>query len=75
MSAVVTESVPTAYKVADIGLADWGRKEISIAEHEMPGLMAIRKKYAQEKPLTGVRIAPHDHSDGRSDRNFGRAWR
>ena len=46
MSAVVTESVPTAYKVADIGLADWGRKEISIAEHEMPGLMAIRKKYA-----------------------------
>ncbi|HJY08646.1 MAG TPA: adenosylhomocysteinase [Bryobacteraceae bacterium] len=61
MSAVVTESVPTAYKVADIGLADWGRKEISIAEHEMPGLMAIRKKYAQEKPLTGVRITGSLH--------------
>ena len=56
MSAVVTESTSAAYKVADIGLAHWGRKEISIAEHEMPGLMAIRKKYAQEKPLAGVRI-------------------
>ena len=61
MSAVVTESVSTAYKVADIGLADWGRKEISIAEHEMPGLMAIRKKYAQEKPLAGVRITGSLH--------------
>jgi adenosylhomocysteinase len=37
------------YKVADISLADFGRKEIEIAEHEMPGLMAIRKKYASEK--------------------------
>jgi len=44
------------YKVADIGLADFGRKEISIAEHEMPGLMATREKYAAEKPLAGVRI-------------------
>jgi len=44
------------YKVADISLADFGRKEIEIAEHEMPGLMAIRKKYAAEKPLDGVRI-------------------
>jgi adenosylhomocysteinase len=61
MSAVVTESVSGAYKVADIGLADWGRKEISIAEHEMPGLMAIRKKYAQEKPLAGVRITGSLH--------------
>jgi adenosylhomocysteinase len=42
--------------VADIGLADFGRKEISIAEHEMPGLMATREKYAGEKPLAGVRI-------------------
>jgi len=39
------------YKVADISLADWGRREISIAEKEMPGLMAIREKYAPEKPL------------------------
>ena len=61
MSAVVTESTSAAYKVADIGLADWGRKEISIAEHEMPGLMAIRKKYAQEKPLAGVRITGSLH--------------
>ncbi len=44
------------YKVSDISLAGFGRKEIEIAEHEMPGLMAIRKKYAAEKPLEGVRI-------------------
>jgi len=44
------------YRVADIELADWGRREISIAEHEMPGLMATRTKYAEEKPLKGVRI-------------------
>ena len=44
------------YKVADIDLADWGRREISIAEHEMPGLMATRSKYSKEKPLNGVRI-------------------
>lgn len=44
------------YKVADISLADFGRKEIDIAEHEMPGLMAIRKKYALEKPLKGARV-------------------
>ena len=44
------------YKVADMSLAEWGRKEINIAEHEMPGLMAIRKKYAADKPLDGVRI-------------------
>jgi len=44
------------YKVADIGLAEFGRKEITIAEHEMPGLMATREKYAAHKPLEGVRI-------------------
>ena len=44
------------YRVADIDLADWGRREISIAEHEMPGLMATRSKYSQEKPLKGVRV-------------------
>jgi adenosylhomocysteinase len=49
------------YQVADIALADWGRKEISIAEHEMPGLMAIRKKHAAEKPLAGVRITGSLH--------------
>ncbi len=51
----------TEYKVADLSLADWGRKEISIAEHEMPGLMAIRNKYAAEKPLKGVRITGSLH--------------
>ncbi len=51
----------TDYKVADLSLAEWGRKEISIAEQEMPGLMSIRKKYAQEKPLAGVRITGSLH--------------
>ncbi len=46
----------TDYKVWDIGLADFGRKEIDIAEHEMPGLMATREKYGKTKPLQGVRI-------------------
>jgi len=45
------------YKVADIGLADWGRKEIRIAETEMPGLMTVREEYAAAKPLKGARIA------------------
>jgi adenosylhomocysteinase len=49
------------YVVADLSLADWGRKEIAIAEHEMPGLMAIRKKYAPGKPLQGARIAGSLH--------------
>ena len=47
----------TDYKVADISLADWGRKEINIAETEMPGLMALREEYGTEKPLEGARIA------------------
>jgi adenosylhomocysteinase len=46
-----------AYKIADIKLADWGRKEIVLAENEMPGLMAMRKKYGESKPLKGARIA------------------
>jgi adenosylhomocysteinase len=46
----------TDYKVRDIGLADFGRKEIEIAEHEMPGLMSTREKYGTEKPLQGVRV-------------------
>jgi adenosylhomocysteinase len=49
------------YKVADIGLADWGRKEIEIAEKEMPGLMAIRARYAPQKPLKGVRVSGSLH--------------
>ena len=49
------------YKIADISLAEWGRKEIEIAEKEMPGLMATRKKYAGQKPLQGARIAGSLH--------------
>ena len=45
------------FRVADLALADWGRKEIRIAETEMPGLMAIRDEYAPEQPLRGARIA------------------
>ncbi len=53
------DSMP--YKVADIGLAEFGRKEIEIAEKEMPGLMAIREKYAKDKPLAGARITGSLH--------------
>jgi len=49
------------YKVADITLAEFGRKEIDIAEHEMPGLLSIRKKYSADKPLSGVRITGSLH--------------
>ena len=51
----------TDYKVADLSLADWGRKEIQIAETEMPGLMALREKYGKTKPLTGARITGSLH--------------
>ncbi len=61
MATATVERKAAAYKVADLSLADWGRKEISIAEHEMPGLMAIRRKYAAEKPLAGVRITGSLH--------------
>jgi adenosylhomocysteinase len=61
MSTVSQPVTATEYKVADISLAEWGRKEISVAEHEMPGLMAVRKKYAKEKPLAGVRITGSLH--------------
>ncbi len=54
MEQAKTSSLP--YKVKDIKLADWGRKEIEIAEKEMPGLMAIRKKFGSQKPLKGARI-------------------
>ena len=55
MSTVATEKLP--YKVRDISLAEYGRKEIRIAENEMPGLMALREKYGASKPLAGARIA------------------
>src|SRR5580704_973786 len=49
------------YKVADLTLADWGRKEMTIAEGEMPGLMAIRKEFAKSQPLKGARITGSLH--------------
>jgi adenosylhomocysteinase len=61
MATATVEKIEAEYKVADLGLADWGRKEIVIAEQEMPGLMAIRNKYAAEKPLAGVRITGSLH--------------
>ncbi|RME75607.1 MAG: adenosylhomocysteinase [Planctomycetota bacterium] len=56
-SASVTSNEGPKHKVADISLAEWGRKEITLAEKEMPGLMALRERYAGQKPLAGARIA------------------
>jgi adenosylhomocysteinase len=57
MSTQPVENLTPDYKIADIGLAEWGRKETSIAEVEMPGLMALRKEYKGQNPLKGARIA------------------
>ena len=56
-STTASSSARPAFKVADLSLADWGRREIAIAEHEMPGLMALRAEYAGQQPLKGARIA------------------
>jgi adenosylhomocysteinase len=61
MNAVSKETVTHDYKIADITLADFGRKELDIAEHEMPGLMSIRKKYAAAQPLKDVRVTGSLH--------------
>ncbi|HEV7929347.1 MAG TPA: adenosylhomocysteinase, partial [Nitrosospira sp.] len=70
MNAVLSPSAPTSipadnkftdYRVADMSLAEWGRKEIAIAETEMPGLMALRKEYGDAKPLAGARVAGSLH--------------
>jgi len=61
MSTATLNQTVADFKVADLSLADWGRKEISVAEFEMPGLMAIRRKYAAEKPLSGVLITGSLH--------------
>ena len=61
MATTTLNRTATEYKVADLGLAEWGRKEIAVAEHEMPGLMAIREKYAPEKSLAGVRVTGSLH--------------
>ena len=57
----MSTAIASDYKVADMSLAEWGRKEISIAEFEMPGLMSIRRKYAVGKPLEGVRVTGSLH--------------
>ena len=56
-----TTAVSEKFKVKDLSLADWGRKEIILAQNEMPGLMALRKKYGTKKPLKGARIAGSLH--------------
>ncbi|MGN6519009.1 MAG: adenosylhomocysteinase [Dokdonella sp.] len=61
MNAVAKNPPAHDHKVRDLGLADWGRKEIDIAEQEMPGLMSIRKKYAAARPLAGVRVTGSLH--------------
>src|SRR5215213_3656290 len=68
MEQHMTTTVPASsaldagdFKVADLSLADFGRKEIELAEHEMPGLMALRERYSKEKPLTGARITGSLH--------------
>jgi adenosylhomocysteinase len=57
MSSQPVQNITPDYKIADIGLADWGRKEVVIAESEMPGLMALREEYQDSQPLKGARIA------------------
>ena len=57
MNAPAMQATQQDYKIADIGLADWGRREIAIAETEMPGLMALREEFASQQPLKGARIA------------------
>jgi adenosylhomocysteinase len=61
MSNLAVVEKPRDYRVADISLAAWGRKEITIAEHEMPGLMALRREYQGQRPLAGARIAGSLH--------------
>src|SRR3954467_7623788 len=58
---MTTLTETTDYKVADIGLAEFGRKEITLAEHELPGLMAMRREYGEAKPLKGARISRSLH--------------
>src|SRR5580704_3967455 len=61
MPTATTPKSGEDFQVRDLTLAEWGRKEISIAEHEMPGLMSVRKKFGPAKPLKGVRITGSLH--------------
>src|SRR5271170_3808276 len=60
-TAAQTSSPAQDFHVRDLSLAEWGRKEIAVAEHEMPGLMSVRKKFGPKKPLKGVRITGSLH--------------
>ena len=60
-SSKTPDAVKVDYKVADLSLAGWGRKEIAIAESEMPALMSIRDEYAKAQPLKGARVAGSLH--------------
>ena len=78
MNAVLKPHAAAPYHVADLTLADWGRKEIRIAETEMPGLMAIREEFAKAQPLKGARIAgiaAHDDPDRGAGRDAAGARR
>src|SRR5438094_7427102 len=61
MAATTSATLTADFKVADLSLAEFGRKEITLAEHEMPGLMAIRAEYADSRPLKGARITGSLH--------------
>ncbi len=73
-----TNTMPyVAHKVKDISLANWGRKEIELAEAEMPGLMSLREEYKNEQPLKGARIAgcsTYDDTNCCFNRNFESTW-
>ncbi|MCX6412201.1 MAG: adenosylhomocysteinase, partial [Actinobacteria bacterium] len=60
-STIAAPLTSSDYRVADLSLAEWGRKEIKIAEHEMPGLMSLREEYAAEQPLAGARVTGSLH--------------
>ena len=78
MNTAVEQSVFADYKVADIHLADWGRRELEIAESEMPALMALQAQYRDSQPLAGAknsRLHPHDYPDRGADRDLGSAGR
>ena len=69
---MATTAVSEKFKVKDLSLADWGRKEIILAQNEMPGLMALREKYGTEKPFkrcSDCRLPAHDYSNCRFNRN------
>jgi hypothetical protein len=75
-STIAAPLTSSDYRVADLSLAEWGRKEITIAEHEMPGLMSLREEYAAEQPLAGARVTGSLHmSVGQAATSFRRRIR